>query len=72
MITTRYGRQHEKSAIASYVNNHRAHGVIVQPCGLCVDASDPWLAASPDGIVMDPTQCTDKQRMLGSKMSTFM
>ena len=54
VIATRYGRRHENSAIVSYVNNHRAHGVMinVQPCGLCVDASDPRLAASPDGIVM--------------------
>ena len=60
---TRYGRQHEKSAIASYVNHHRACGVTVsvQPCGLPVDESSPWLAASPDGIVLDPTQSGDNQ-----------
>ena len=60
----RYGRQHEKSAIASYVNHHRARGVTVsvQPCGLHVDESSPWLAASPDGIVLDPTQSGDNQK----------
>ena len=64
VIATRYGKQHEKSAIASYVNYHRARGIMinVQPCGLYVDPSLPWLAASPDGIVLDPTQCADKQK----------
>ena len=39
VIATRYGKQHEKSAIASYVHYHRAHVVMinVQPCGLYVD-----------------------------------
>lgn len=43
---TRYGRQHEKSAISSYVNYQRARGVMVsvQSCGLRVDVSAPWLA----------------------------
>ena len=63
VIATRYGRKHEKSAIASYVNYHRTRGVLinVKPCGLCIDASVPWLAASPDEIVLDPTQHADKQ-----------
>ena len=64
VIATRYGKQHEKSAIASYVSYHRTRGVMinVQPCGLYVDPSLPWLAASPDGIVLDPTQCADKHK----------
>ena len=64
MTATRYGRHYEQSAIASYVNYHRVHGVLVniQPCGLFVDASIPWLAGSPDGIVTDPTQSIDKQK----------
>ena len=61
---TRYGRQHEESAILSYVNHQRAHGVMVsvQPCGMNVDESSPWLAASPDGIILDPTQSADSQK----------
>lgn len=69
VIATHYGKQHKKSAIAAYVNYHRARGVIisVQPCGLYVDRSVPWLAASPDGIVLDHTE-----RMFGSEVSSFM
>ena len=64
VIATRYGKQHEKSAIASYLNYHKARGVMVNvhPCGLYVDVSIPWLAASPDGVVLDPTQYADKER----------
>ena len=52
-----YGRQHEKDAIDSYVDYQVKHGVAikVQKCGLVVDASLPWQAASPDAIVSDPT-----------------
>jgi len=61
---TRYGRKYEESAILSYVNHQRAHGVMVsvQPCGMNVDESSPWLAASPDGIILDPTQSADSQK----------
>ena len=52
-----YGRKHEKDAISSYIGYHESKGtnVEVTKCGLIVDASEPWLAASPDGIVLDPT-----------------
>ena len=36
-------------------------------CGLIVDASAPWLAASPDGIVLDPTQSEHKKGCLEVK-----
>ena len=64
VIAMRYGKEHVKSAIALYVNYHRACGVKinVQPCGLYVDASVPWLAASPDGVVYDLTQHAGKQK----------
>ena len=50
-----YGRAHEKDAISAYIDYCRSHGVVVnvRQCGQ-VDVSLPWLAASPDGIVMDP------------------
>ena len=64
VISTRYGKRHERSAIASYCNYHKARGVMisVHPCGLYVDVSIPWLAASPDGNVLDPTQRADRQK----------
>ena len=64
MISTRYGKRREKSAIVSYCNYHKAHGVMisVHPCGLYVDVLIPWLAASLDGIVLDPTQHADRQK----------
>ena len=48
-----YGRQHEKDVIDAYVDYQVKRGVAikVQKCGLVVDASLPWLAASPDAIV---------------------
>ena len=52
-----YGREHEKDAIDSYVGYQVKRGVAIQvrKCGLVVDALLPWLAASPDAIVTDPT-----------------
>jgi len=46
-----------QDAIDSYVDYQVKRGVAikVQKCGLVIDASLPWLAASPDGIVSDPT-----------------
>jgi len=46
----RYGREHEKDANNCYVDYHGV-AITVRKCGLVVDASLPWLAASPDGIV---------------------
>ena len=50
-----YGRKHETVAISTYVKHQRSKGKFVQVelCGLFVDHSKPWLAASPDGIVTD-------------------
>ena len=64
MISTRYGKRREKSAIVSYCNYHKAHGVMISVhlCGLYVDVLIPWLAASLDGIVLDPTQHADRQK----------
>ena len=50
-----YGRNNEESAIKAYLNYQHQRGISVNvyPCGLYVDSSEPWLAASPDGIVVD-------------------
>lgn len=50
-----YGKKHEKVAIGSYVKHQNMNGKVanVEPCGLFVDHSTPWLAASPDAIVTD-------------------
>ena len=52
MPAINYGRKHETVAISTYVKHQRSKGKLVQvePCGLFVDHSKPWLAASPDGI----------------------
>ena len=63
VIAILYGKQHEKLAIVSYIQYHKARGVVVniQQCSLYVDEVAPWLGATPDGIVLDPTQCTGQQ-----------
>jgi len=59
-----YGKKHEMVAIVSYVKHQNMNGKIVQveSCGLFVDNSMPWLAASPDAIVSDfsePIRCLE-------------
>ena len=68
-IAVRYGREHEKDAIDSYVEYQVKRGVaiVVQKCGLVVDASLPWLAASPDAIVSDPSLKESSQGCLEVK-----
>ena len=53
-----YGIRHELYAIESYKNHRKLNGaeITVEPCGLFVDSSEPWLAASPDGIVFEAFQ----------------
>ena len=55
-VAVHYGRTHESDAISSYLDYYHSRGVAIELrlCGLVVDVSLPWLAASPDGIVMDP------------------
>ena len=65
-----YGKkQHEKVAIASYVKYQNMNGkvVSVEPCGLFVDHSMPWLAASPDAIVSDFSEPVHKRGCLEVK-----
>jgi len=55
-VAVQYGRAHEQDTISSYLDYYSSRGVAMElkQCGLVVDTSLPWLAASPDGIVMDP------------------
>ena len=49
-----YGRKHEDDAISSYMRHKNNHGISidVRVCGMVIDASTPWLAASPDRIII--------------------
>ena len=64
-----YGKKHEKEAIASYVKYQNMNGkvVSVESCGLFVDHSMPWLAASPDAIVSDFSEPVHKRGCLEVK-----
>jgi len=64
-----YGREHEKDAIDGYVDYQAKRGIsiTVQKCGLVVDTSLPWLAASPDGIISDSSLKEDRQGCLEVK-----
>ena len=60
-----YGNQHEQDAVTAYKNFHLKHygtEVNVESCGLFVSPSEPWLAASPDGIVTNPLNSTTQHR----------
>ena len=64
-----YGQHNETIAVISYVNyqNKRGMSIQVNSCGLSIDPSTPWLAASPDAIVVDPTQKHQKRGCLEVK-----
>ena len=66
---TCYGKQHEKDAISSYICYQKSQGINVEvsKSGLVVDSVENWLAASPDGIVIDPTEKEHKKGCLEVK-----
>lgn len=45
-----FGRQNEKVAIQEFENQYHK---TVRPCGLFIDGENPFLGASPDGLVDD-------------------
>ena len=52
---TRCGQNNEDEARKLYVHYMREHTEIhVDHCGLFISPENPWLAASPDGLVTDP------------------
>ena len=57
-VATRYGASKEEQTRKEYETHMRSNGhtnLSVEPCGLFVSVEHPWLAASPDGLVTDPT-----------------
>ena len=54
---TRYGMEMEGIAQQEYATHQQQSGhsgLVVEKCGLFVSPENPWLAASPDGVVHDP------------------
>ena len=66
-----YGKQHENEAILSYACFKKGQQITVEvnKCGLIIDPADSWLAASPDGIVLDPTEQEHQRGCLELKCS---
>ncbi|CAN7998184.1 unnamed protein product, partial [Ixodes hexagonus] len=56
----RHGIKYEPVAVQRYESCLRAlgHDVQVFPCGILVRPECPWLGASPDRVVWDPTEAT--------------
>lgn len=61
---TQWGIQNESVAIQQYVTyqHKQGHNVTVGPCGFLVCEMHPFLGATPDGTVYDPT---DKEHPFG-------
>ena len=53
--SVRWGSEHEPTARKEYMTKT---GNFVRECGLYVDESHPWLAASPDGVIFCPRDNT--------------
>ena len=64
---TRYGILKETETVQQYVihqKNHRHPHLTVTKCGLIVSTANAWLAASPDGLVYDPTDAKHPHGLL--------
>ena len=66
---TCYGRRHESDAVLAYINYQKDRGICVEVtlCGLVINSCTPWLAASPDRLVVDSTLSEENQRCLEVK-----
>ncbi len=59
---TEWGVQQESTAIQRYIRHQEDHGhqnLIVAPCGFYISQSHPYLGASPDGAVYDPSNLNE-------------
>ena len=57
-LATTWGIENEPKAIQAYVEHKRSCGIdniVVAPCGLFVSGPYPFLGATPDGAVHDPS-----------------
>jgi len=52
MITEEETRQ----LYSTHMKNKGHHSITVKTCGLFISLENPWLAASPDGLVEDPSK----------------
>lgn len=71
---TRYGAVMEDTAKHEYQTYQQQHGhpgLKVDNCGLFVSLNHPWLAATPDGIVNDPSDATQPLGLLEIKKPIF-
>ncbi len=60
-VATRYGTTMEDITKVQYETFQRQNGhpdLKVENCGLAISLENPWLAASPDGLVTDPSDAT--------------
>ena len=67
---TRYGMIMEDTARTEYLayqQQNRHPEVSVQDCGLFISQENPWLAATPDGLVHDPSEQTNSSGLLEIK-----
>ena len=59
---TEWGKTHESIAITEYVKYQHSHGhpsLTVTPVGFHISLSHPYLGASPDGAVYDPSTASE-------------
>ena len=68
-IATVYGTEMEDIARVEYATHQQQNGhthLSIESCGLIVSSENPWLAASPDGLVHDPSNSTQPNGIGGN------
>ena len=67
---THYGSEMEDRTIQQYITYQQRNGhpdVTVQKCGLFISEQNNWLAATPHGIVHDPSDASHPQGLVEIK-----